>query len=266
MLKILNMKKVYKYGINDLKNESKTKCYETWRSMLKRCYDTTCREKFHTYNNINVCSEWLLYSNFKQWFQQNYIEGYHLDKDLFSNSEYKEYSPHTCCFLPMEINKMLETYNKSRYNNLPTGVSYLSNHNLYRVKLNKKIIGQFKTLNEALCCYKKKKEEHIKTIATKYYQEGKINSIIYNKLLKYQITTQEINEVIIKKEATYDNKNRKVVYMLDKHTNQQIKKFDSIGQAARYISSSPSANKSITQCCKGIIKSYKGYKWSYMTD
>lgn len=56
-----------------------------------------------TYEGCTVCDEWLYFSNFKKWFDENYIEGFQLDKDIIIRGN-KVYSPQTCCFVPKEIN------------------------------------------------------------------------------------------------------------------------------------------------------------------
>lgn len=51
-----------------------------WRSMLSRCYSKKYQEKEPSYIDCSVCEEWLLFSNFKKWFDENYVDGYALDK------------------------------------------------------------------------------------------------------------------------------------------------------------------------------------------
>lgn len=99
-------KPVYGVGINDVDYVFETKDYKIWRNMLERCYCEKTQEKFPTYKGCTVCEEWHLFSNFKKWFHDNYVEGWELDKDiLFINN--KMYSPQTCCFVPREINSFL---------------------------------------------------------------------------------------------------------------------------------------------------------------
>lgn len=74
------------------------KSYQVWHNMLLRCYYEKDRHKNKAYANVSVCEEWFNYSNFHKWFEENYIEGMQLDKDMLSK-ESKIYSPQTCCFL-----------------------------------------------------------------------------------------------------------------------------------------------------------------------
>lgn len=81
--------------------------YLRWHDMINRCYN----EKFHgsqpQYKGCTVCPEWLNYSNFKVWYDQNKIPGMTLDLDkdiLFKGN--CEYSPSTVAFVPHTINTL----------------------------------------------------------------------------------------------------------------------------------------------------------------
>lgn len=101
---------VCQIGINDyngnvrLPDGKKITAYVTWFNMLQRCYKNG--EKNQTYKDCIVCNEWLRFSNFKQWFEENNVEGYAIDKDILFRDN-KVYSPQTCCFVPQEINSLL---------------------------------------------------------------------------------------------------------------------------------------------------------------
>ncbi len=86
-------------------NKLYRKEYLCWSDMFKRCYSENWLEKHSTYSEAEVCDGWLKFSNFLKWHQANYVEGWHLDKDLLGNG--KLYSPETCCFIPAYINKFL---------------------------------------------------------------------------------------------------------------------------------------------------------------
>lgn len=80
--------------------------YQTWLDMIKRCYKPKDDMTAKTYRGVTVCEEWHNYQNFAKWFDENYIEGFKLDKD-FKVLGNKVYSPTTCVFLPAEINSFL---------------------------------------------------------------------------------------------------------------------------------------------------------------
>lgn len=105
--------KPFKFGVgykgemagNTKSDGKQKKSYELWHNMLLRCYyeKNESNGKHRTYNDVTVCDEWHNYSNFHKWFEDNYIEGYQLDKDMLSG-ETKIYSPDTCCFISREAN------------------------------------------------------------------------------------------------------------------------------------------------------------------
>lgn len=182
------------YGVatcNEL-GQSRTPEYGLWFNMIRRCYHTRPFER--AYNECSVCDEWLDFSNFKQWFNNlgnGYVEGYHLDKDIITKGN-TIYSPSTCCFVPIEINSLLTKRQKLR-GKYPIGVSEFKQN--YQIKYKASIskygsqchLGYFNTPNEAFNAYKIAKEQYIKELAEKYFQEGKITKRVYNALMKYEV-------------------------------------------------------------------------------
>ena len=97
------------------------KAYLVWVNMLKRCYNSDYKEKHPTYRDVTCCTEWLLFTNFAKWFKNNYVSGYHLDKDLLVEGN-EVYGPDTCIFVSQEVNNFLTLSNNSS-GLLPIGVS-----------------------------------------------------------------------------------------------------------------------------------------------
>lgn len=88
-------------GVNDV-YKCDSKIYLAWRNMIDRCYNK--KHKFYKdygEKGVKVACEWKKLSNFKSWFEQNYIEGYQLDKDFGGG---KLYSPETCVFVSKSDN------------------------------------------------------------------------------------------------------------------------------------------------------------------
>lgn len=107
-----------------------TEVYRCWYGILKRCYNEKFHVKHPTYIGTKICEEWKDFQVFAEWFDNNYIDGYHLDKDLLSNGE-KIYSPSTCIFLPSKVNGFLA--NKHRNNKTGyIGVSWQGIRGKYR--------------------------------------------------------------------------------------------------------------------------------------
>lgn len=76
--------------------------YSVWANMIDRCYSG----KNVAYKGVSVCDEWHNFITFAEWHERNYVDGWSLDKDLFSIED-KTYSPSTCCYVPMIINSAL---------------------------------------------------------------------------------------------------------------------------------------------------------------
>jgi hypothetical protein len=180
---------VYGVGINDLLYTRGTPSYQAWTSMLERCYDSKYQAKKTTYVGCSVCDDWLIFSNFKQWFdstENGYKDGYQLDKDIIVKGN-KVYSPSTCCIVPPAINALL-TNRKRHRGNFYIGVRKTSNERFVaRACGGKRHIGVYDTSQEAFYAYKNFKERYIKSVAEKYFQEGKITKRVYDALMKYEV-------------------------------------------------------------------------------
>ena len=93
-----------------------------WVSMLQRCYYKKYQEGQPTYRGCRVCDEWLTFSNFKKWMEQQEWEGRQLDKDFLVEGN-KIYSPDTCMFIPQKLNNFIVTCGKIK-GQYPIGVCY----------------------------------------------------------------------------------------------------------------------------------------------
>ena len=94
--------------------------YSKWCSMLNRCYTKKELEGNLTYKGCVVCDEWLLFSNFRKWMEQQEWEGRELDKDFLLEGN-KVYSPSTCVFLPHKLNALITIRGNGR-GKYPVGV------------------------------------------------------------------------------------------------------------------------------------------------
>lgn len=178
----MSKKLVYGVGVNDSENQTSVckvktvegkriynrlwKCpyYERWVNMLQRCYSNEFLNRNPSYLNCIVCEEWLTFSNFITWMEQQDHEGKHLDKDLLYNGN-KIYSPETCVFVDQRTNKfVLEKAGKvSPY---PVGVYFEKARQKYVAEctdpfgVNGKFIGRFDTPEEAHKAWQAKKHEY----------------------------------------------------------------------------------------------------------
>lgn len=188
-------KLVYGAGINDYSgkvsiNGKIIKSYYCWKEMLRRCYSKDFLCSHPTYYGCTVCDEWLKFSNFKEFFDNNYVIGYQLDKDIIVRGN-KIYAPNLCRFIPSQINSLIENSKKIR-GSYPVGVNYDSTKGLYRAScsINNKTknLGNYSSLETAFEVYKQFKQNIIKETAEKYYRENMIDFEIYSSLIRWNIS------------------------------------------------------------------------------
>lgn len=180
-------------GANDYKesmsmNGKNILSYNIWKSMLYRCYSPKVHNRSPTYIGCTTCDEWLSFSNFKKWFDENYIEGFQLDKDILVEGN-KVYSPDTCRFVPQHINSLLTDSSKSR-GKLPLGVSVQKiigrRKNLSyiaQVGSKNKLTKNFKTIEEASAWYSATKHQVVKERAIEAFLAGEILSDVASALI-----------------------------------------------------------------------------------
>lgn len=112
---------VYEVGYIGIgKYTSNSKSGSKWFKILGRAYDDETSIMHPTYTNCIVADIWHDLQNFGKWFDNNNIDGYHLDKDLKCPGN-KVYGPDTCIFVPQEINKFFKIH-PYKNENLPHGV------------------------------------------------------------------------------------------------------------------------------------------------
>jgi hypothetical protein len=183
---IRNPYKITVHGVGFLGEGTYNKIsYNIWFSMFSRCYGG----KQATYEECLISQEWNNYQNFNNWFTNNYIQDFQLDKDILVKGN-KIYSPETCCFVPHEINSLF-TRRTNKRGIYPIGVS--SKRDKFQANINiektTKYLGIFDTPEEAFEAYKIAKEKHIKEVANKW--KNKINTKVYQALIDYKV---EIND------------------------------------------------------------------------
>ena len=163
-------------------NNKVTKVYQNWLNMLHRGYSQQYKEKHPTYKGITVCEEWLNFQNFAKWHEENYIDGWALDKDIICK-DCKIYSPETCAFVPREINNIFT----DKINGLLVGIRKRNTIFTVRIKINGKEvhIGSYSTQEEAILNYCVVKEKTIKELANKH--KDKLSLEVYESLINFKI-------------------------------------------------------------------------------
>ena len=168
-------------GIGKYKYKSYSNFRNVWVNMIRRCYDVKTQEKQPTYKDVTVCEEWYNFQNFAEWFEENYVEGFVLDKDIICK-DCKIYSPETCLVVPKEINNIFVSGVNKTY---PKGVFKIGNRFGAQININGvvKNLGCYGSIDEASNCFILAKNNHIKNTAEKW--KPLINDKIYNYMVEY---------------------------------------------------------------------------------
>ena len=172
-------------------NSVKTKEYMLWQGLLQRCYSTTLKKKYPTYEGCEVSDKFKSYEYFYEWCHKQVgfdNKDWHLDKDLLIKGN-KVYSENTCVFIPQEINSLLVKREASRGENL-IGVYWDKTKKAFRATVRKnkgksEHLGYFKTEIEAFKAYKTAKESFVKEQANEW--KDRIDPRAYNALMNYTV-------------------------------------------------------------------------------
>lgn len=191
----IKRKLVFGVGVNDADyvvspkingKQIRCKIYATWVDMLRRCYDESYMEKFPSYIGCTVCSEWLIFSNFKRWMVEMDYNDKHLDKDVIKIGN-KVYCNDFCCFVSPRINLLLTDCSRSR-GLFKIGVCKVKRG--YQSKVQNdgvhEFLGTFKTEEMANHAYIKRKVEIIRSIS-----EKQLDKIIKGGLMRHAKKLEE---------------------------------------------------------------------------
>ena len=133
------MRLVYGFGVNDADYVTQKKqgskyltcpAYMAWRNMIKRVFSKTYQRERPTYKLVTVCDEWRSFMSFREWWLENHVGGWQIDKDLLS--EKKLYSPETCIYVPAWLNSFTLS-NESSRGDFPIGVCFCKSSSAFVV-------------------------------------------------------------------------------------------------------------------------------------
>ena len=176
---------VYGFGITDIptrENYVEFAFYRAWYSLIRRVYGAKQLARNPTYIGCSVDPRWQKLSNFKKWFDKNYIRGYELDKDINVPGN-KVYVPDTCCYVPQELNKLF-TDSAAARGKYPQGVSLYRKSGKFhaQIKMYGKVthIGYFDDAGSAHAAWLSAKRNYIKEVVQKLLKEKRITRKLYN--------------------------------------------------------------------------------------
>ena len=169
--------------------------YKLWQNMLRRCFDEKEQTRYPTYRGCSVSDNFLNYSYFYEWCQEQIGFGkvdekgrsWCLDKDLLFVGN-KTYSETNCVFVPHEINLFFTDSGKAR-GEYPLGVYFnkaRGNFVAYcAVNSKQQYLGYFNTPEEAFAVYKPFKENLCKQLALKWQSE--IDERLFNTMMNWSV-------------------------------------------------------------------------------
>ena len=193
-------KLVYGKGFNDRSRPTKVdgknvKEYKLWQDMLKRCFSEKYQTRRPTYKGCNVSDNFLNYTFFYDWCQEQTGFGkvdekgryWELEKDLLFTGN-KTYSETNCVFVPHEINLFFNNHGNAR-GEYPVGVYFYKQSGKFKAQctVNGKLqhLGYFDTPEEAFAVYKPFKESLCKQLALKWQHE--IDHRLFNAMMNWSV-------------------------------------------------------------------------------
>ena len=193
-------KLVYGVGFNDktkpvFVDGKPVKEYSLWKDMLRRCFSEKEQTRQPTYRGCNVSDNFLSYSFFYDWCQEQAGFGnidekgrsWCLDKDLLFVDN-KTYSETTCVFVPHEINTFFIDRGNDR-GDYPVGVYFHKARGRFMARCNvngkQKHLGLYNTPQEAFVVYKSFKEALCKQLALKWQSE--IDERLFNAMMNWEV-------------------------------------------------------------------------------
>lgn len=163
--------------------------YDSWRGMLRRCYEEAVQKRHPTYRGCTVHPDWHNFQNFANWYTSHDYYGFlghQLDKDLLIRGN-KVYSSETCSLVPAYINCLLTNLSKPNAKN-PLGVIHHKKKNMFQASLRvdgiARNLGYFDCPQEAHKAYVRGKEMLVRRRAMEYRYE--IEEKVFNSLMQWR--------------------------------------------------------------------------------
>lgn len=146
--------------------------YVAWQNVVARSYSSKFKQSRPTYKDVAVCGEWLFFSNFRDWWVENNVRGWQLDKDILHKGN-AVYCPDSCIYIPGYINTLLTDHATAR-GDYPMGVFQHQKKFQSHVRRDgcRKYLGYFNTPEQAHKAWQIGKIKAIKEGIDKYIEEA----------------------------------------------------------------------------------------------
>ena len=129
--------------------------------MIKRAYSP--KHLAECYKAVTVCDEWMTFSNFKKWHDENSAFGDVLDKDLLVRGN-KIYSPSKCLIVNRQVNCFILN-NKASRNGSMIGVYWFKRYSKWQAQVSNpftkksEYLGYYDNEYEGHMAWKRRKHE-----------------------------------------------------------------------------------------------------------
>lgn len=114
--------------------------FSRWKHVLNRCLSQKFKSKNPTYRDCEICSDWLLFSNFKKWMEKQDWQGKELDKDILIQGN-KTYCPEACVFIDSMVNTFINSQESSRGSSM-IGTSLVKATGKFRARCRNPLTGE----------------------------------------------------------------------------------------------------------------------------
>ena len=157
--------------------------YSVWYDMILRGFNEKKKSKYPGYADATVCDEWKSFMKFREWWVDNAVDGWQLDKDLLIPFN-KQYSPDTCIFVPKWLNTLITGISNS-HSNKSRGSCFDKSRGKYicicSFELGRtKNLGRFNTELEAHSAWASARKEYVKS---RKIEIDAINPAIYETIM-----------------------------------------------------------------------------------
>lgn len=159
--------------LNDLKGQTQLPLYDEARMSWGRIHERVSTNA--TYTNITICDEWYTFSNFYNWYVDNVVEGWQLDKDMKGGNIY---SPENSIFIPQHINLLFRSIQSPQGKGVSRTKSGKYQAQAHWEGMPHKF-GTWDTPEEATNAYEKGRKQYLYNLSVQYNQYEELSTVLY---------------------------------------------------------------------------------------